>query len=206
MGKKEALQSWEKYCDMYNAGEDFSQFNFAPSIAEGDIFRFNARYSFFREFQAISLSNYNESTSRAYSQMMKLTLLWGVLESNMNVTGKTRNDFDNSYNPTRLSSLLTTISTSDIYAIYRFIQNADGTNSTHQRHLEEFTQGNSFGLTYLVSAVRNSFAHGVLTPHSGSKKPKVMASLCESLIDFYIPVIEAEFNGLVESHPNSANY
>ena len=202
MSNKEVLSEWDRYCKMISQGECFKGFGFDSETKSSDVNRLNARFSFMQEFESIKLKNYEDDTSDGYALMMKVTILWGAIEALFRVSGRSRSDLDTYCK----KNILTYLSKQYVYDIFKVIRDADGTNDTHKKNINKFIAGEDFCLSYLLTGIRNTFAHGVLTPHSGKKKPPQIINICNKLLSFYVPIINDEFRVMVTAHQNHGNY
>lgn len=202
MQNKEVLNEWDRYCKMVSKGEHFKDFGFDSKAKSSDVNRLNARFSFMQEFESIKLKNYEDNTSDGYALMMKVTILWGTIEALFRVSGKNRSDLDKYCK----KIILIDLRKQYVYDIFKVIRDADGTNVPHKKHIDRFLTGKDFSLSYLLTGIRNTFAHGVLTPHSGKKKPNHIIDVCNKLLNFYVPIINTEFTKMVEAHQNHGDY
>jgi hypothetical protein len=66
-------------------------------------------------------------------------------------------------------------------------------NKEHIAQLEKYLQGAPFNPSYLASAVRHIFAHGMLTPNANRAAPEAVAQICEILSSTHLQAAGDDF-------------
>ena len=74
---------------------------------------------------------------------------------------------------------------------YRVIFNR--VNRNHQKELDNYFGNDPCNATYLASAIRHLFAHGVLTPNANGANPEHVITICDVLYDALFSVMNSEF-------------
>jgi hypothetical protein len=71
------------------------------------------------------------------------------------------------------------------------------TNSAHKAQIEKHFKGEDLNSSYLASAIRHIFAHGKLTPHANTSKPRNVVKICNAISDFLLLLMDTEFSNKV---------
>jgi hypothetical protein len=202
---------WAKFCKL-NQSYPFADFSLPASTVVGQANRYRARYSLVSDVNRVEINNCNDDTADGYTQLMRVVMAWGAVESFFNLKGIGINSGINRinhlkplYDATLESNLRNEFNNSEYLKFFGVVHN-ECTNNKHTQEIGSYLANPSgnYELSYLISGIRHIFAHGILTPHSGKIKPKTTIEICEKLIDFFLSIIDLEFSKLVKNHPRYA--
>ena len=201
------VDQWNKFCKLENA-YSINSFGFHGDVKRGDAFRFGARFSLASDLSTVSINGRAQTTSNGYAQLMRTVMAWGVVESFYDLKGIKINHENarnthllGSYEQVKLSSLKAVMNNSQ--CIKFFSELKENVNATHKGKIESYIadpMGN-YDVSYLFSAIRHVFAHGILTPHSGKVTPQVTVKICKALVSFFLDIVSQEFGNIIRSHP-----
>lgn len=203
---------WDKFCKLSKL-HPFTDFSLPSTTVIGQANRYRARYSLVSDITQVKINHCNEDTADGYTQLMRVVMAWGAVESFFNLKGIHINKYANRTN--HLKPLYDAALESDLrndfnnpeYLKFFEVVHRESTDTKHQQEIGSYLENPSgnYELSYLASGVRHTFAHGILTPHSGNVKPKTTIEICKKLIYFFLPIIDLEFSKVVRNHPEYAN-
>ena len=187
---KDYPPSWDIF-DYYASVASPNYFNLFSST--GDINRFAARYRLAKCFQGMILESITPSTANGYSALCRVLLVWSAFEYFLKAINVRQAD---------LASLLSSYNTQDWIdgihqadaddKFYRFIYKH--VNKAHKKELDNYFGNDPCNVTYLASAIRHLFAHGVLTPNANKAEPENVVAICDVLYDALVSVMDKEFS------------
>jgi hypothetical protein len=202
---------WEKFCKL-NELFPFADFSLPPTTSIGQANRYRARYSLVSDVSKVEINHCKGDTSDGYTQLMRVVMAWGAVESFFNLKNVKINSHINRtnylkplYDTTLESDLRNELNNSE-YIKFFGVVHSESDNTNHINEIGKYLANptGNYELSYLISGIRHIFAHGILTPHSGKIKPKTTIEICEKLIDFFLPLINKEFSRVVQNHPQYA--
>lgn len=185
--------NWSHYDrNVYYVGA--GQFGFVAD--NGDVNRFAARFRAAACYRGVSLEGYSAATAAGYSALCRVLFTWSAFESFLHICGLDQRTAGPVLDARGALRIVTEIRGADAgNAFYRFIY--DRVNTTHKRELDNFFNADPFNVGYLASAIRHIFAHGWLTPNANQVDPDTVATVCNTLCDFLISVMDQEFGNRV---------
>src|SRR5690606_25883019 len=170
------------------------QFGFVANT--GDVNRFAARFRAAACYRGITLEGYSAATTSGYSALCRVLFTWSAFESFMKICGIDQRTAAPMLDAHGAISVMADIRRADTDSVfYRFIY--DRVNATHKRELDCFFNDDPCNAGYLASAIRHIFAHGWLTPNVNQIGPDAVTTVCNTLCDFLIGVMDQEFGGRV---------
>ncbi|MCF7790533.1 MAG: hypothetical protein K9M56_00920 [Victivallales bacterium] len=180
----------------------FTHRNVGFAVPLGDVNRFTQRYRLAKSFQSITFAGYSDVTSNAYAALLRVFLVWSAFEILLRAMKLKQMDTAPLFERHGASSVLEAIRKTDRDGkVASFLLGK--VNQTHEDVLSTFLAGGSVNIAYFISGVRHVFAHGILTPHAGGAAPEAMASVCTSLSDFLLKVMDAEFSRCLDEAPKA---
>jgi hypothetical protein len=81
----------------------------------------------------------------------------------------------------------------------------DYVDAAHRHHIQNYLVGKPFIYLYLTSAVRHTFAHGVLTPGAGACAPGQTQTVADILTSSLFEVMDTEFSERMEHLKKAAS-
>ncbi len=208
MSNRTTVGEWPKFWEIENNHGNFSAYPFLAGTRVGNVVRFNARYSFAADLKSLEIDNSTPNTNRGYASLLRLFSVWSTMEAYFklfdNDRHKLRSFYRAKYDSTKLNDLDSALralspATDDFF---KFIRDEDNTDSTHVRKINDFLRGHSYDPSYLLSGARHVFGHGVLTPSSGGATSAQIEQISNLLKDFFLDIINLDFNSTVQNHPN----
>lgn len=154
------------------------------SQTPADINRLFARLQLAVRYESSTFAGYSEATASAYSSMVALLLAWSAFERTVAATGLTNGQ---KLNYAAIDKLFTAYEVLDQRADWNAIRPILPVLAEHctapklREALENAANGEALPVRSLVSALRNTFAHGMLTAHFGGTKPLRLAKACRAL-------------------------
>ncbi|ARR51127.1 hypothetical protein ETN89_17705 [Photobacterium damselae subsp. damselae] len=204
------VSEWAKFCRLENI-YGFSSFGFHSSSQRGDAYRFGARYSLASDLSKVNINGRNQNTADGYAQLMRTVMAWGVLESYFELydvkighqTARNSNLVPH-YDPTKLTALKGKLNNQQCFKFFTELKLH--VNSAHETVIDDYLANplGGYDVSYLFSAIRHVFAHGILTPHTGKVTAKVTVKICKSLIEFFLEIVSEEFGKKIRLHSNYA--
>ncbi len=202
------VDEWNKFCKLESA-HTINSFGFHGDIVRGDAFRFGARFSLASDLSTISINGREESTSDGYAQLMRTVMAWGVVESFYDLKGIKINHENErnthlvaSYEISKLTELKNILNNPQCLKFFSELNK--NVNPKHKSKIDEYLAAplGSYDVSYLFSAIRHVFAHGILTPHSGKVTPQVTVKICKALTSFFLEIVNQGFGNLIRLHPS----
>ncbi len=202
------VSEWTKFCRL-QAKYGVTGFSFSSSSPQhGDIYRFGARYSLAADLASVSVNGRTTNTADGYAQLIRTVMAWGVVESYFSLHGvsitsnaKTRTpNLVPLYDPSDLIILKNKLNNGQCFKFFNELKSL--VNNDHQNVINDYLSNpnGSYDVSYLFSAIRHAFAHGILTPHTGKVTPSVTVRICKSLITFFLNLVSEEFGKIVRLH------
>jgi hypothetical protein len=181
------------YKTFVNSGLTVDAFPFPGGLAR--VRRFAARYRFAKEFQFARFETFSSSIAAGYSALCKHQFTYGAFEALLRALGVGRD----------LSAL------DPVLAKYPLAEwdTALRAAPTHGQffhfltwHLKpglrdqcrQFLGRRPYNVLLLATAVRNSFAHGHLTPSANRTEPEDTARICGVLGGALVTIMDEEFS------------
>jgi len=204
------VDEWKKFCQLEST-YSIDSFGFHGDVKRGDAFRFGARFSLASDLSSVNINGRAQTTSDGYAQLMRTVMAWGVVESFYDLKGikisheNARNThLLGSYDQVKLSTLKSVMNNPQCIKFFSELNKS--VNATHKSKIDVYLADpmGSYDVSYLFSAIRHVFAHGILTPHSGNVTPQVTVRICKALISFFLEIVSTEFGNVIRSHPNHA--
>lgn len=185
--------NWTQYDrDVYYVGA--GQFGFVAN--NGDVNRFGARFRAAACYRGVNLEGYSPATTGGYSALCRVLFTWSAFESFMHICGLDQRTAGPILDARGATAIIAEVRRADAGSVfYRFIY--DRVNAAHQRELDNFFNDDPFNAGYLASAIRHLFAHGWLTPNANQVAPDTVVTVCNTLCDFLIDVMDQEFGSRV---------
>lgn len=149
-----------------------------------DINRLFARLQLAARYESSTFTGYSEATASAYSSMVALLLAWSAFERTAAATGLSSG---HKLNYAAIDKLFTVYEVLDDRAGWNAIRPILPVLAAHctapklREAIEKGAEGDALQVRSLVSALRNTFAHGMLTAHFGGTKPRRLAKACRAL-------------------------
>lgn len=205
------ISEWDKFCKLEKS-YGFSSFAFHPSTQHGDAYRFGARFSLAADLSTVTVNGRTKNTSDGYAQLMKTVMAWGVVESYFELHNikighpiERNNHLVPHYDPVKLTTLKDKLNNQQCFKFFSELKLH--VNASHQSAIGDYLANplGSYDVSYLFSAIRHVFAHGILTPHTGKVTPRVTVKTCKSLIEFFLDIVSEEFGKKVRQHSNYAS-
>lgn len=185
--------NWKQYDrDVFYVGA--GQFGFAAD--NGDVNRFAARFRAAACYRGVNLEGYSAATASGYSALCRVLFTWSAFESFLHICGLDQRTVGPTLDARGALVVIADIRRADRGNVfYRFIY--DRVNATHKRELDSFFNDDPCNAGYLASAIRHIFAHGWLTPNANQVDPDAVTTVCSTLCDFLIDVMDQEFGNRV---------
>ena len=205
------LSEWTKFCKLEKT-HGFSSFGFHSSTQRGDVYRFGARYSLAADLSTVTVNGRTQNTSDGYAQLMRTVMAWGVVESYFELSDikigsqNARNSYlVPYYDLVKITALKSKLNHQQCFKFFTELKSH--VNPSHQTAINDYLANpvGGYDVSYLFSAIRHVFAHGILTPHTGKVTPKVTVKICKSLIEFFLSLMSEEFGKRVRLHSNYAS-
>ena len=193
--------NWTHYDrDVFYVGA--GQFGFVGD--NGDVNRFAARFRAAACYRGVNLEGYSAATAAGYSALCRVLFTWSAFESFMHICGldqRTAGPVLDGYGAPGVVADIRRADAGNVF--YRFIY--DRVNATHRRELDNFFNDDPFNTGYLASAIRHIFAHGWLTPNANQVDPAAVATVCNTLCNFLLRVMDTEFGNRVAAGLDDLN-
>ena len=169
---------------------------FAFPGGEHRVNRFAARYRFAKEFQSARFESFGSTTAAGYSALCKLLFTYAAFEALRRALnlGKDLTALDLTPYPLReWDAALRAAPTHDrLFKFLTWRQMLENGNLRAQ--CRQFLAGKDYNVLLLATAVRNSFAHGHLTPGANKTEAGDTATICGVLVTAFVAVMDAEFS------------
>ena len=145
------MESWKLYCQKLNSGFKIAE------AKRANLNRFKARYDLAKNFKKIEIAKATERNSKGYTSIFSVFLAYNAAEKlgstiDFQILKWELNDFQLA---TKLRGLLVTFNID----IDEFVK------GKLKDYFDDFMQGNTDNIRIPATVIRNSFAHGSLTPN-----------------------------------------
>lgn len=182
------------------AGRTIQELGFSVEAEFKDVVRFASRYRVANSFKGVDLEGFSEKTIHGYNALFKLFLSWSAFEQWLKLVGLTNSDFKTKklfdlYGASSLCEAIKEYDKGD--AFYSFLLE-NVTKGKHREEIRKYLQGRDMNGSYLASAIRHIFAHGLLTPHARKAQPHNVAKICDEISTFLLGIMDSEFTKSVE--------
>jgi hypothetical protein len=195
-------KGWKTFTQAIKAGMVPSDFGFKRD--NGEIVRFASRYRVAKAFQGVQLEGYGQTTIDGYSALVKVFLCWSAFEQFLEVLGINQRNFGALLQPYAPDEAIQQIKTADRNrSFYDFLYSR--VNKTHQTELRNYFRDDLKNVTYLASAIRHIFVHGLLTPHANQTRPAKVVKIGTVISEFLLRVMDEEFHKRVCSRVASSD-
>jgi len=166
----------------------------------GDLNRFRSRYRLAKSFSAIMLESYGPETTAGYSALFRVFLTWSAFEQLLEICGLNLAGMGDSLGPYDPAAAEAEIRAIDGHSNFlQFVlERLDHTE--HRAQVNSFLSGNPCNLLYLPAGIRHVFAHGKLTPHSGTDTAEPAKLVSDVLCGFLFRVMDGEFMRRLRDH------
>lgn len=166
----------------------------------GDLNRFCSRYRVAKSFKEISLDYYSPDTAGGYSALFRIFLTWSAFEQFLDICGLTIDGVEpllTPYNPEAIEAKIRSIPGYDTFLrfVLDWLERAK-----HRSQVESFLSNKPCNLLYIPAGIRHIFAHGILTPHSGSGNTVPPQQISTVLCEFLFRVMDGEFLSRLRAH------
>jgi hypothetical protein len=127
-------------------------------------------------------------------------LTWSAFEQLLSICGLNATAMGDSLVPYGPASVEMKIRSIDGHADFlRFVyERLD--HAEHRAQFDAFLNGKPCNLLYLPKGIRHIFAHGKLTPHSGTDSADPARLVADALCDFLFQVMDGEFTRRLRDH------
>lgn len=167
--------------------------HFGIFISTGHVNRFRARYRVAKALVRIELDDFHPDTEDGYTAITRLFLTYSAFEHFLNALKIKQKKADTLLAKYSVPDWVIELRMADAGDLFfRFI--ISHVDARHKRHIGEYLVGKPFNYIYLISAVRHTFAHGILTPGAGGCAPGQAAAVCTILTRSLMTVMDAEFS------------
>lgn len=184
-------RGYQEYRSARKSGVGFAASG-AP-VENADVNRFFARFRLADSFQSVNLDGYAENTTFGYSQLTGLFYTWSAFELLLHIIGVERKScpiiLGDQANAKLLGKLRAVRNHEDFF---KFVGEKTESKVT-KKSVDSYLLGEDVNVVLLASAIRNIFAHGHLTPHSGGNLPEATGKVCSLIKHFLIESMNVEF-------------
>jgi len=164
----------------------------------GDLRRFASRYRLAKSFQEVVLNSYTPETSKGYSSLFKVFLTWSAFEQFMEICGLKMDSILKVIPPEKFEAFKqAALGAQGSMPFYEFLIENLNEGKSHWKHMKKFTKGEECNPLYLPASIRHIFAHGILTPHSGTGTPEVSTTLSSLICDFLFQVMDQQIESRI---------
>jgi hypothetical protein len=172
----------------------------------GAINRLDARLCLARSLQGIQLEGYSQQTVRGYNALLHVFLTHSALECFCEVYGYRTKWPEMSDD---LTPVIALYDPTPVMRIFRERDNRDKLYAFLQEHLigkalprdlKNCKESISENVVAVSAAIRNAFAHGVLTANANGMNPRTAHEIGTAVADFLFDVMDAEFTKTVEAY------
>lgn len=188
-------KGWQAFIEATKAGQ--SPHNFGFKASNGAIVRFANRYRVAKSFRGVQLEGYRQTTIDGYSALVKVFLCWSAFEQFLELLGITQRDLNYLLKPYNPDTAIRQIKNADRNrSFYDFLYSQ--VNQTHRVELNNYFKDDLKNVTYLASAIRHIFVHGLLTPHANQTRPAKVIKIGSIICEFLLRVMDEEFDKYVQ--------
>ena len=163
----------------------------------GDVNRLNARVKMAKAFKSMTLEGYKEGTVDAYTSMFRVFLCFTAFEVFGYLYDRKPFEFIEYCPQHPWDEVSATIRNCDpnwTFTDSLIDMIGEGGNKWA---LEQFKEDRFSNPMNYAQAIRNAFAHGHLTAHSGGADPDKVRVMCDTLSELLITIMDEEFSKLV---------
>ena len=160
-----------------------------------DFYRFVNRYRMAKQFQGINLEGFEQSTQDGYSALTRVFLVWSVFERYTELAD----------NPPPYGQLLSLVPKLEFniladrierhdteHKLYDFLHEQSLEGNRH--YLERYRNGDRRGIIFYAASLRHIYVHGHLTAHPSGCSPDDVATICDTLSDFILGLMQTDFS------------
>lgn len=191
-------KAWKAYINALKKGKTPSDFGFKGS--DGQVVRFASRFRVAKAFQSMELDGYRQATVEGYSALLKVFLCWSAFEQFIDLLGVEQRNLApllQPYHPDEIIKQIKSIDRNRSFYDFLYAQ----VNQPHRRELDNYFRDDLKNVTYLASAIRHIFVHGLLTPHANQTRPQKVVKIGAVISEFLLHVMDEEFDKRV-NHPS----
>jgi hypothetical protein len=163
----------------------------------GDVNRLNARVKMAKSFAGIQLDGYKEVTVDAYTAMFRVFLSFTAFEVFGYLMGHQPYQFIEYYPRHPWNEASTTIRNCDPEWVFTDALMKMIGEGGNQWALQQFKDNKFSNPMNYAQAIRNAFAHGHLTAHTGGADPDKVRIMCDTLSTLLIGIMDQEFSAIV---------
>jgi len=170
------------------------------SAGDGQVSRFLARYRLAAEYRTAVFHRYNERTARSYSALIGLFLAYSAFEQCAVVGGLAPNGH---LSAERVDSLFSANGVLEGATAHRSLRPACAilatlvTRSSLRTALEAAAEGGPLVPRQLMSALRHTFAHGMLSANIGDLSPVGLARSYQHIRDELLRIQAIHIGGIM---------
>ena len=162
-------------------------------VSTGHVNRFRARYRVAHALARLELDEFHPDTEDGYTAITRAFLTYSAFEHFLQAIKIKQKKADALLAKYPVADWIRELRASDAEdSLFRFVM--IHVDAKHKHHIGEYLAGRPFNYTYLVSAVRHTFAHGILTPSAGGCVAGQAAAVCAVLTKSLMAVMDAEFS------------
>jgi len=163
----------------------------------GDVNRLNARVKMAKAFKGMTLEGYKEGTADAYTSMFRVFLCFTAFEVFSYLYDRKPFEFMEYCPDHPWGEVSATICNCDPGWIFTDSLIKMSGESKNSWALDQFKDNRFRNPMNYAQAIRNAFAHGHLTAHTGGADPDKVRVMCDALSELLITIMDEEFSKLV---------
>ena len=190
--------AWRLFQARLRGGESARKMGF--SAKDGDVSRFLARFRAANCYRGSQFESVASPTANAYSALLGLFLAWSSFEQLARVSGLADGEKLNWKSIDQLfaehSSSLVSGSWQPVRPYYAVLAKL-ASGKLKATLSEAATSGSEVTARQLVTALRNAFVHGQLTPNLGGASPHRTTSACRVLTQHLLVIQKRQFSSIV---------
>lgn len=153
--------------------------------------KFAARFRLASSFNGLSLSGYSQGTINGYCGLIRTLLVWSAYEQYMKIIDIKQMETEKLLIKHKLSQKARAVIEKTPEEYYLFLYSR--VNKYNMQGLQKCFLGKSNNVSYLASAIRHIFAHGVLTPHARGTHPDCVAGICDGVSNILLELMDRDF-------------
>jgi hypothetical protein len=196
------LNSWDDYQRLIKMAFYPRKYLLAPGVSGADVNRLHTRVRLAKRFQGISVEGYSPKTILGYDGLFQAFLTHSALETFIKFRGPVKDDKLDA-----LSTLMTQYGGREVLqGCFQKDKNGTLYNFLHKRvnhrlkdRLRRCRSEETDNVGYLSACIRHIFAHGELSANADNVNPMHLHSLCLSVSDFLLDLIDTEFTKKVDA-------
>lgn len=186
-----APPGWAQVDALLGAYRAPSSFGFTGSA--GDLNRFWSRYRLAKSFREIAVDHFVPDTVQGYSSLFRVFLVWSAFEHLMRITGNNLGTMAARLTPYDPDAFAAAIRATPDYHRFLSVVLAELDRKPYIDNLTAFLAGNPSNILAVPAAIRHIFAHGKLTPNSGTGNVGAANAISASSCEFLFRVMDGEF-------------